>query len=87
MLMPELEPTTAVERAEAIRGEISRLREKFPEPAFARLTTSIGVAVYPEVGKDARSLLRAADRALYRAKEGGRDRVVVARSLDETMGG
>ncbi|GMU66115.1 MAG: hypothetical protein AMXMBFR36_23890 [Acidobacteriota bacterium] len=87
MLMPEVEPKVAAERAEAIRAEIAGMGTRRPEPAFGRLTTSIGVAVFPDVGKDARSLLRAADRALYRAKEAGRDRVVMARSLDETLGG
>lgn len=35
---------------------------------------SIGCAVYPEHGSTSRDLIHAADRALYSAKEGGRDR-------------
>ncbi len=38
---------------------------------------SCGVAVFPEHGRDATSLLRAADAALFRAKELGRNRLCV----------
>ncbi|HZF26506.1 MAG TPA: diguanylate cyclase [Steroidobacteraceae bacterium] len=36
---------------------------------------SCGVAIFPDHGTAADSLLRAADQALYRAKDRGRDRV------------
>lgn len=42
------------------------------------LTVSIGVASYPEDGATADELIRAADLAMYRAKEAGRDRVETA---------
>ncbi|WP_027184081.1 diguanylate cyclase domain-containing protein [Desulfovibrio inopinatus] len=37
------------------------------------VTTSIGVALYPHDGTDAESLIKAADNALYKAKDLGRD--------------
>lgn len=37
------------------------------------ISASCGIAVYPENGPDTESLLKAADIAMYRAKEGGRD--------------
>ena len=44
-------------------------------------TASIGVASKPEHGNSAEAILRAADAAMYDAKEGGRDQVVPARAL------
>ncbi len=43
------------------------------------VTFSAGVATLPEHGDNAEQLVRAADRALYMAKETGRDRVLVVR--------
>jgi diguanylate cyclase (GGDEF)-like protein len=39
------------------------------------VTASFGVAVFPEDAPDAARLVRNADRALYRAKANGRNRV------------
>jgi len=41
------------------------------------VTISIGIAACPEHGRDIRSLVGRADRALYRAKEAGRNRVCI----------
>nr|WP_240943130.1 diguanylate cyclase [Planosporangium thailandense] len=46
-----------------------------------RVTFSAGVACFPESGTSAAQLLHAADKALYRAKAEGRDRVLLADSL------
>jgi diguanylate cyclase (GGDEF)-like protein len=43
-----------------------------------KITASIGVAAHPDHAFDAPTLLRKADRALYAAKEAGRDRVEIA---------
>ncbi|MBD2019982.1 response regulator [Leptolyngbya sp. FACHB-36] len=46
-----------------------------------RATFSAGVAAYPQNGADLQSLYRAADAALYQAKQAGRDRILPAASV------
>lgn len=43
-----------------------------------RVTASLGVALYPLHGTDPDEVVKASDDALYRAKDGGRDRVEMA---------
>jgi len=59
---------SAIERAEQWRREFQRQAQ----PAA---TLSAGVSVFPGDARDVDTLLRAADSALYAAKEGGRNRV------------
>jgi diguanylate cyclase (GGDEF)-like protein len=44
-------------------------------PEAMRVGASIGVALYPQDGDDFDALVRAADAAMYRSKQGGRDRI------------
>ncbi len=53
----------------------------------ASLTASIGVALWPEHGLDQRSLLRAADEAMYLAKRRGGNQVVVATATGRDQSG
>ncbi|HEX8961334.1 MAG TPA: diguanylate cyclase [Geobacteraceae bacterium] len=53
-----------------------KLRKAFEGEMAGHLTISIGVATFPRDAATARELLDMADRALYRAKEGGRNRVM-----------
>jgi diguanylate cyclase (GGDEF)-like protein len=65
-----------VDRAEARRVAVKQLLVTLR--GRTRGTMSLGVAAYPEHGAIWSELANAADHALYRAKEGRRDRVVAA---------
>jgi len=47
------------------------------------VTTSIGIAVYPEHGCEGESLLKHADAAMYHAKESGRDTVCIFSAVQQ----
>jgi len=50
------------------------------------VTASIGVAIYPQHGRDAAELLRNADLAMYHAKNSGKNDVEVFRAEDHAAG-
>jgi diguanylate cyclase (GGDEF)-like protein len=54
------------------------MRVEYQGASRAPGTLSLGVAGFPDHGSTVEDLLRAADGALYQAKNQGRDRVVVA---------
>jgi diguanylate cyclase (GGDEF)-like protein len=48
-----------------------------------RFTVSIGIAHYPSDAETRVELIEKADRALYQAKEQGRDRIIIAQTMKE----
>jgi len=74
-------PVTGVKEATFVAERLRRTieAEVFPGETnlpLGRLTISLGIATYPEDGDTLQQLLTAADLALYRAKELGRNRSV-----------
>ena len=65
-----------------MREEIKQLQVAYRGQILPPLSLSLGIAVYPDHGANAQTLLRTADTALYRAKSDGRDRLAVARTTD-----
>ncbi len=79
VVAPSTTLEAAAELAERLRERVARLT--FPsETAIPSVTVSIGVTAWHGFGEppEPAALIAEADRALYDAKEGGRDRVVVA---------
>lgn len=73
LLLPETSMEGAVTVAERIRASVSQMR--LPDSTTASI--SIGCATYPKDGDSVERLVDAADRALYVAKETGRNRTIV----------
>jgi diguanylate cyclase (GGDEF)-like protein/PAS domain S-box-containing protein len=75
ILMPESDLATAMQRAQRLREGVQSLLLDYHGQPLGRITLSLGVAVYPDHADNGQSLVAAADAALYRAKQGGRNRV------------
>lgn len=80
LLLPDTALAATEQRAEEVWKGVKQLQVPFHDEALGPITVSVGVAVFPEHGTVGAALLRAADAALYQAKNSGRDRVVVAYS-------
>ncbi len=72
----------AMRRGETVEDRLHAVRRAVAEPVEIegrsfQVTCSMGVAAYPEHGRNATELLARADAAMYRAKEIGRDAMQV----------
>jgi diguanylate cyclase (GGDEF)-like protein/putative nucleotidyltransferase with HDIG domain len=76
VLAPEAGESETFRLAERLRREVKTAFADHAKP----LTISAGVASFPATGGTSSDLIRAADRALYAAKDLGRDRSVVYRA-------
>lgn len=78
LVLPEASLEVTRKRAELLLQNTKNLKVTYNETLLEEITLSIGVAAFPEHGSSYLSLLSAADKAMYRAKMEGRNRVVVA---------
>jgi len=73
LILPNLKGTEAA--AQVAQKIVDGFRKPFLIDTHQLVvTTSIGIAVYPNDGTDEETLLKNADTAMYQAKEAGRDR-------------
>jgi diguanylate cyclase (GGDEF)-like protein len=77
LIHPQSTATGAASMAERLREAVAAARFETPAGTM-RVTLSLGVAEYDRHMASPRDLIAAADRALYAAKHGGRNRVMVA---------
>ena len=75
VLLDNVDVEQAKQVAERLRSEIERTVVE-TEKGSLSVTESIGIAVFPEDGRDRATLIERADLALYHAKHSGRNQVV-----------
>lgn len=80
ILLPQTTLREAITIAERIRHKVETMR--FPN---RQVTVSIGIASCSSEIKTPPDLIEAADKALYQAKEGGRNRVEIYKDKDQSL--
>lgn len=83
IVMPASNAAEAARRMEGIATRLQALNIPWGNKVLPAITISAGIASLPEHGTDAEALLRAADNALYAAKQAGRNRVCIAEATVE----
>jgi diguanylate cyclase (GGDEF)-like protein len=78
VILPDTGSEGAVSVAERIRDRISACQFLASDGLSIHLTASIGVATLPDVAASADELLRAADKAMYRVKDAGKNGIHIA---------
>jgi diguanylate cyclase (GGDEF)-like protein len=78
LMMAHTSQQTAWRRAELIRQRVHSLEIGQNGSKLGPVTLSVGIAMLPEHGDTAEAVLCAADEALLKSKQTGRDRIVVS---------
>lgn len=78
LIMPGASKDIAAIRAETMRETIEQHEFVYQGKNLNGVTVSLGVAEYPRDGDTSMALMKAADTALYRAKDSGRNQIALA---------
>ncbi len=83
LILPDTDAATAQRLMEGVRSDVEKLTLlRDLGGSVGEVTTSQGIACFPDHARDLKGLRESADEALYRAKELGRNRVVLAACND-----
>jgi len=77
IVLPEALEEIALARAEAVRSAIAALQLTYGGESLGTITASLGIVITRRLGETAEGLVRIADQAMFKAKQGGRNRVVI----------
>jgi hypothetical protein len=78
LVLPESPLEATAKKAEEIRVAIAQLQLNYNDEQLIKVTSSFGVACFPDQGKTVKEIIQAADIALFQAKANGRNQVVVS---------
>lgn len=73
----------ALQRGEQLRKIIEDLEICYETQLLGKITVSVGIAIFPLHGKNEKTLIKAADEALYFAKQSGRNRVIIQDGIEK----
>jgi diguanylate cyclase (GGDEF)-like protein len=77
IIMPQTDKKEALSVAERVRKNIrDQVPAKWKQFPRERMTVSVGLATFPADGRDAHTLIRNVDKALYQAKLTGKDKTI-----------
>jgi diguanylate cyclase (GGDEF)-like protein len=83
-LLSETDPRGAREMGERIRRAIEAAKLEV-HGDYVQTSVSIGIAAYPDDGGTVELVMENADKAMYLAKQGGRNRVVTAKEHEKAV--
>jgi diguanylate cyclase (GGDEF)-like protein len=78
LICPDLSDQYVKELAERLCDHVRRINLDIEKTNISKITISVGMAIYPEHGRNSEDLLRAADEALYQAKAHGKNQALMA---------
>jgi diguanylate cyclase (GGDEF)-like protein len=78
VVLPGADSAIATRKADELRQKVQALVVRYMDGNLPRITISIGVASFPQAGTTIEEVLKAADQALYCAKEQGRNTVRIS---------
>lgn len=84
LVLIHVTPEQAQARAQELCDRVRTQELHLHGQPLGRITISIGVALFPQHGEDLQALKESADRALYRAKHAGRDRVLMSEAAAQS---
>lgn len=84
VVLPGASAEIASSRAEELKAKVESLTIRYLGRTLPKTTISVGVAAFPGSGGTPEAVIKAADEALYRAKEQGRNRVETASPIENS---
>ncbi|AIE73946.1 diguanylate cyclase [Synechocystis sp. CS-94] len=78
VILPDTTLEEALQKAEFLRQAIAEMEIEYSGQILNSITASFGVSCYPDHGQTGQEIMQMADKALYNAKQAGRNRVIIA---------
>lgn len=85
LVLPEASLSIARQRGELLREAAQSMHVTSSRQTLGPVSISLGLALFPQHGHTAEELIQAADAALYRAKQAGRNCLMIAEEPSKTV--